>query len=76
MAITVRVRKGTPYFLDANDNPTFEGWMGRVDHLLRRAIGLSADDLPDCPWRDWYEERVRPIRAANKALKAAGADLF
>jgi len=75
MAIQVPVKKGVPYLLEADDNPTFEGWMKRVNHYLW-GIGLTADDLPDCTWRDWFDDRVRPIRAANKALKAAGADLF
>lgn len=76
MTVTIRMRKGTPHLLDINDNPTFEEWMARVYHLLQRTIGLSADDLPDCAWRDWYDGEVRPIRAANKALKAAGGDLY
>lgn len=72
----LKVKAGVPQKLDDGDNPTFEAWIQRVNNFLVRGTGLSAEDLPDCRWMDWYERRVRPIRAANKALKAAGAEAF
>ena len=73
---TIKVKPGVPQTLDAGDNPSFGEWMKRIDGYLIRNIGVSTGDLEDCPYMDWYEDRVRPIRAANKALKRAGADLY
>ena len=76
MAVTIKVKAGVPQCLDAGDNPSFAEWRRRVDGLLSRHIGLSGDDLEDMPWMRWYEGRVRPIRAANRALKRSGGDCF
>ena len=67
--ILLKVKPGVPKTMDADDNPTFERWLQRVDQLLERCRGLSYQDLPDCNYRDWYERRMRPIHAANKALR-------
>ena len=76
MGTLIKVKAGIPMHMDDADRPTFEAWMDRIDKVLFRNTGVSSGDLPDCPYRDWYDDRVRPIRAANKALKRAGADLF
>ncbi len=70
----LKIKPGIPYELDADDNPTFEEWMQRIDRVVTRAVGLSIHDLPDCTFRDWYEERMRPVWAADAALRRA-ADL-
>ena len=68
----IKIKAGTPYEMDTNDRPTFDQWMGRVDALMYRVVGLSVYDLPDCDFYTWYnDERLRPIRAANRALKGA-----
>ena len=67
--ITIKVKKGIPMLMDDTDRPTFEEWMARVDRLVSRHVGISVYDLEDAPFMEWYEDRVRPIRAANKALK-------
>ena len=72
----IKVHAGVPLHMDATDTRTFTDWMESVNALIERALGLSAYDLPDCPYRDWYDIRLRPIRAANRALKNAGADDF
>lgn len=69
----LKVRAGIPQKMDDSDPTTFEDWMKRIDILLLRSRGLSVYDLPDCPFNDWYSQRLRPIRAANRALKAAGS---
>lgn len=33
---------------------------------------LSHDDLPDCCYRYWFDDGVRPRQAAARAVKAAG----
>jgi hypothetical protein len=76
MPFTIKVKKGIGMKMDATDNPTFEDWMRRVDHMIYKACGLSSADLPDCMYGDWYQARLRPIRAANKALKGANTDMY
>lgn len=51
--------------------PTFEQWMQAVDDVLGRRIGLSSQDLPDCCYRDWYDNGVQARHAAARAIKNA-----
>jgi hypothetical protein len=67
----IKIKAGTPRQMNADDDCTLEFYCQRVDAILRRAVGMSLYDLPDCPISDWYEDRVRPIYAANKALAYA-----
>jgi hypothetical protein len=73
---TIRMKPGTPLKMNPDDQATFDEWMLRVDRILaRHLLGCTSADLPDCNYRDWYDNRVRPIRAANKALRnAQGGD--
>lgn len=54
--------------------PTFEQWMAAVNRAVERTAGLSADDLPDCAYRDWYDLGTTPERAARKAIRNAGGE--
>ena len=67
----LKVKQGVPYELDADDNPSFDRWMKRVDDVVWNAAGVSVHDLPDCDFRTWYDERLRPIRAAARAVRRA-----
>lgn len=49
----------------------FEIWRQAVDELVWRRAGCGLDDLPDCAYRDWYDDGVSPARAAARALTAA-----
>ena len=49
---------------------TFDQWMKDVATALR-AEGLDLRDLPDCPYHDWYEDRVSAKSAAKRAIKNA-----
>ncbi len=71
----LKIKPGVPHELDPGDNPTFEEWMQRVDRVVTRAVGLSVYDLPDCRYRDWYDERMRPVWAADEALRKAADDM-
>lgn len=53
------------------DMQTYTQWKGKVNFLLVRSFGLGVDDLPDCPYRDWYEDDVSPATAAKRAIAAA-----
>ena len=46
-------------------------WIKTVDAIIVRRVGLSHDDLPDCPYRAWYDEGVSPSRAASMAVRNA-----
>lgn len=49
----------------------FKAWMAKVDAAVAAKCGLSASDLPDVCYRDWYEDGVTPKSAAARAVKAA-----
>ena len=72
--MTLKIKAGTPHTLDADDNPSFEDWMSRIDRFIGRALGLSIYDLPDCHYREWYERRMRPSRAAARAVRNITSD--
>ena len=50
---------------------TFEQWKQQVDRHIAEFCGLTSDDLPDCNYRDWYEDEVSPAQAARRAVKYA-----
>jgi hypothetical protein len=50
---------------------SFEDWMKKVDCHIEYAIGLSTSDLPDCCYRDWYDNGMSAKAAAAKAIRYA-----
>jgi len=50
---------------------TFEEWMAFVDHYINLSCGMWSNDLPDCCYRDWYDDNVTPKTAAKRAIKSA-----
>ena len=68
----LKIKPGVPYYMDEDDKPSFNSWMARIDNLFWYFIGLSVHDMPDCPFMDWYEERIRPVFAVNHVLEFAG----
>lgn len=59
---------------EANDG--FDEWMKKVDAKVSKRVGMSVHDLPDVPFRDWYEDGKSPKAAATKAIKAAGGGMY
>lgn len=55
---------------------TFNGWLKAVDRLVIPWIGLGIDDLPDLPYRDWYDDGIDPGRVLLRVIKAARAEGF
>lgn len=51
---------------------TYERWRDVVDRYCWAWVGCSIDDLPDQPYRDWYEGDMYPKEAAREALREAG----
>lgn len=50
---------------------TFEEWKRVVNALVESKMNFHADDLPDCPYHEWYESGMAPKVAANKAIRNA-----
>jgi hypothetical protein len=50
---------------------SFDDWMKDVDRYVGYLLGLSYLDLPDAPFRDWYDDGLAPLGAAKKLKKAA-----
>lgn len=51
---------------------TFESWKASVDRILAdRLGGLTSDDLPDQPYRCWYDDHMTPTDAADAAMTDA-----
>ncbi len=53
---------------------SFEDWFKKVDAAVKKLAFLSAHDLPDCPYMDWYNDGVSPSVAAKRAIKRAMDD--
>lgn len=51
---------------------TFEEWMKAVDIIVMSISGVGVYDLPDCTYRDWYDDECTPREAAEWALEYAG----
>ena len=45
--------------------------MQAVNAAIESKIGLSSDDLPDCCYRDWFDDGMTPRAAANMAINAS-----
>jgi hypothetical protein len=52
-------------------NERFEQWLKQVDDFVQRYCGLDTSDLPDCNYRDWYEDGDKPATAAKRAIRMA-----
>jgi hypothetical protein len=50
---------------------TFEEWQATIDRYVGRVIGLSIHDLPDQPYRDWYDGEVTAKEAAREIVESA-----
>lgn len=53
----------------------FFEWMNLVSTVLLNKVGLTADDLPDVAYRDWYDSGATYVMAANRALRYAKEDM-
>ena len=55
--------------LEHDPKLTFDQWMRKVDAHVAGTIGLGASDLPDMPYRDWYDSGTRPQDAAKEVIE-------
>lgn len=52
-----------------SDDTRFAQWMKDVDQAVQGILcGLTVYDLPDCCYRDWFEDGFSPSAAARKAI--------
>jgi hypothetical protein len=65
----IKIKTGVPEQRDPNVFMSYETFREHVNWFLVNCRGVSIDDLADCPLRDWYDEGIRPIYAANRALE-------
>jgi hypothetical protein len=45
--------------------------MKEVNEACDRIACVSVNDLPDCCFRDWFEDDVKPVQAARRAVRNA-----
>jgi hypothetical protein len=44
----------------------FALWMGELDDLVGHKFGCSVHDLPDQPFRDWFDTGLTPSSALEQ----------
>jgi len=49
----------------------YRDWLYDVDDMVERARGISLFELPDVPLRDWYEDGIGIVEAAERAIEMA-----
>ena len=48
---------------------TFSEFMFECDVEVLRKIGLGINDMPDAPWRDFFDDGMSPDDAVQSALE-------
>lgn len=51
----------------------YPAWLEIVKKELQRK-GVAPDSMPDCPWLDWYNDRLNTAEATANALDYIDAD--
>ena len=47
---------------------SFDAWMALVNQRLIAKCGMSSEDLPDAPYRDWFEDGMTTTEAVDRAV--------
>lgn len=58
-----------------NTARSFSGWMALVNAEIEARAGVSANDIEDFPYSDYYEDGFEPEETAIEALENAGWSL-
>ncbi len=53
---------------------TFNSWFGKLNHRVEALISVSVRDLPDMPYRTWFEQGVTAEDAALTVVEKALAE--
>ena len=56
------------------EREAFEKWFELVDNETFELCGVSIHELPECSFRDWFEDGMSAADAAYKAAQYAGFD--
>jgi len=54
--------------MSAVNGRTFKQWMGAVDAIISRRIGMTSSDLADTTYWDMWNDEMTPAEAADEAL--------
>ena len=54
----------------------FKQWMAEANGHVVKMAGVSIYELPDCTFRDWFDDGLSPQEAADQALEEAGFNSF
>jgi hypothetical protein len=54
-----------------SESMSFDEWKLTVYAYVDGMVGLSCDDLPDCPYYDWFRAGMTPREAAVAAVRYA-----
>jgi len=46
---------------------TFQEFMFECDKIVASTIGLGVEDMPDAPWRDFFDDDMSPDDAVQSA---------
>jgi hypothetical protein len=60
-----------PEFQRKFQDEAFLKWKGAVNAAVVRKCGLHCDDLPDWPYRDAYDRKMSPHKAAAAVIRNA-----
>ena len=55
--------------MEPDDNPTYDGWIVRIDAQLIDITGLTSQDFPDCNLKQLFDKRISPEQAAEHILQ-------
>lgn len=55
---------------------TFEAWFDAVNAEFEARCGLTAEDMPDQCWWDWWEAGYTPAEAFEETMQNEGYDSF
>lgn len=55
--------------LAVEDVPDFAVWMALVSFQMRKRFGVALTDISDQPWRDWFEDDLKPSQAIAQAME-------
>lgn len=47
----------------ASGRMTFDEWVECLERIVFKQLGVSLEDLPDLPLRDWYVAKHKPVEA-------------
>lgn len=46
----------------------YQKWEMDVSSAMYKRYGLGINDIPDMPWREWYNDEFDPEDAADMAI--------